>query len=105
MKKNLTNTMILWTVNTDQIVLCEHPPINVKNANEYRSSWGACDFYLKKLDFKERELEVLTFALQLILRDKMSPQLVHEVLSGLEEYNVELNNAGDLSRYLSNAVA
>ena len=85
MSKNLTNHMIIWT--DDGRVGLQQWPANGERLFDVRGkSWGACNVSVRESSFDDRTAMVFIHAMHMIVRDGCNPDLVHRVLSELEEY-------------------
>ena len=81
---NLTNTMICWKRGTGEMMLCKWPDKTGRSRGW--STIGACFHETRKSSFDERKFRVFIEAVHLIVRDKLDPQKLHEMLLRLDEY-------------------
>ena len=73
-----------------QIGLVAWPPA-VRTNPTIPMSWGACDSSVHKSSFAERRLMVASLLFQLMLRDRLSVDVVHRACWALDEYRYLLN--------------
>jgi hypothetical protein len=59
----------------------------------YKSSWGACNTYVKKLTRRQRQLELMQLFNVLVLRDGLQPEEVHRELWKIDEYREAIEAA------------
>jgi hypothetical protein len=84
MKKNATNTMLMWNAETGDVLLKPWPETGDKHGDY--SSGLACWVAIRNATFEQRKTIVFIEAMHLIVRDGIDPLKLHTVLLGLEEY-------------------
>lgn len=78
--------MVIWT-GDGQVGLQKWPAQGqklFKGASE--ASWGACSVEVQNATFEQCKTMVFIQAVHMIVRDKCNPEVVHRVLSELNEY-------------------
>lgn len=86
MSKSIKEYMVIWT--GDGRVCLQKWPARGQRLfkGAFESSWGACDMEVQDATFEKCKTMIFIQAMHMIVRDKCDPQVVHCVLSELDEY-------------------
>jgi len=86
MSKSIKEYMIIWT-GDGRVGLQKWPARGQRLfKGAFESSWGACCMEVQEANFEQCKTMVFINAMRMIVRDKCDPEVVHRVLSELEEY-------------------
>lgn len=86
------DVILVWDRGTDHRVrLIPYPDITGLSDN-YDMCALACYSHVHDMTFEQRKQMVFIKAMHLIIRDKVNPNAVHRVLSGLAEYRDEFTD-------------
>ena len=85
---NATNTMLLWSPETGDVLLKPWPQSDGQQ-RDYRSSLACCA-NVQTASFEQRKTIIFIEAMRLIVRDGIDPRRLHGVLLGLDEYRAEM---------------
>lgn len=84
MKRDCTNTMLMWAPDTGDVLLKDWPERD--NLHRGYSSALACWDHIRSATFEQRKTMVFVEAMHLIVGDGIDATKLHSVLLGLEEY-------------------
>lgn len=92
-KRNCTNTMLLWCYQTKDVVLVDWPESR-SNAAKYAAyrSGLACYTKIRQANFESRKAMVFIDFAHLVVRDGIDPIKLHHLLLDIEEYRDGVSN-------------
>jgi len=87
--RNATNSMLVWTPDTDKVAVIAWPD-HSGESDDYLMSALGCWKDMREMDALNRTIVVLSEALSLIIRDNVPAHAVHNAMLSLEEYQAAI---------------
>lgn len=89
MIKNAKNQMLAWSPESGEVRLISWP--DMQRQSQGLMTCLACDIETRQSNFEQRQTIVFIQAIHLIVRDKINPMKLHDVLMELEEYKQSIS--------------